>query len=113
MHALKKLVGPESAFGKSTLQALNKASPTSLKVTLEGLKRGRELQDVGECLKMEFRMSQVFMREGSDFYEGIRAVLVDKDHNPKWSPSSLDDISKDEVDSFFKPLGDGELVWSN
>ena len=66
MDALE-ILGPESDFGKIILQEVDKVSPTSLKVTLEGIKRGKELRDICECLKMEFRMSQAFMREGSNF----------------------------------------------
>lgn len=46
----------------------------------------------------------------NDFYEGIRAVLVDKDNSPKWQPSTLDAVSKGKVDSYFETLGDRELV---
>ena len=110
IDALEKL-GADSEFGTTTLETLKKMSPTSLKVTLEGLNRGKKLKDIGECLKMEFRISQAFMKEGSDFYEGVRAILVDKDNKPQWSPSKLEDISKEHVDSFFKSLGDEELIF--
>jgi enoyl-CoA hydratase/carnithine racemase len=106
--ALEKL-GPESKFGIRTLETLRKMSPTSLKVTLEGLKRGKELPNIAQCLQMEFRMSQAFMKEGSDFYEGIRAVLVDKDFDAKWEPSNLEDVSDEFVQSFFENLGEEEL----
>jgi enoyl-CoA hydratase/carnithine racemase len=102
-------MGEDSQFGQSTLNTLKQMSPTSLKVTLEGLKRGAKLSSVGEALQMEYRMSQAFMREGSDFYEGIRAALVDKDGKPQWSPQTLEEVTEDIVDSYFKPLGDNEL----
>ena len=102
-------MGEDSQFGQSTLKTFKQMSPTSLKVTLEGLKRGAKLFSVGEALQMEFRMSQAFMREDSDFYEGIRAALVDKDGKPKWSPLTLEEVTEDIVDSYFEPLGDKEL----
>mmetsp|Transcript_36463 Transcript_36463/g.77738 ORF Transcript_36463/g.77738 Transcript_36463/m.77738 type:complete len:395 (-) Transcript_36463:272-1456(-) len=102
-------MGSGSHFGQSTLKTLKKMSPTSLKVTLEGLKRGSKAQTIGEALQMEYRMSQAFMREGSDFYEGIRAALVDKDGNPKWSPASLEDVTEVLVEGYFEKLGDREL----
>lgn len=99
----------ETDFGKETLATLTKMSPTSLKVTLEGLRRGAELPDIGAVLRMEYRMSQGFMREGSDFYEGIRAVLVEKDHSPKWNPGSLEELTEDTIQTYFGSLGENEL----
>lgn len=90
------------------IEVLNKMSPTSMKITLRQLQEGSKL-NLAECLKMEYRLSQRFM-EGNDFYEGIRAVLVDKDNSPKWSPSSLADVSKEKEDCYFETLGDMELV---
>ena len=98
-------------FGSKTLETLNKMSPTSLKVTFEGMRRGAEMSDLASVLKMEYRMVQGFMRENSDFYEGIRAVLVDKDRNPRWSPSTLEEVSDNVVVSFFQSLGDNELLF--
>jgi len=90
------------------IEVLNKMSPTSMKVTLRQLQEGSKL-NLAECLKMEYRLSQRFMK-GNDFYEGIRAVLVDKDNSPKWNPSSLADVSKEKEDCYFETLGDMELV---
>jgi len=92
----------KSTFASNTLATLRKMSPTSLKVTYEGLHRSKSntlsLKDV---LKMEYRMSQRFMQLKSDFHEGIRAVLVDKDYNPKWDPSTLDLVDDNEIQSYF------------
>ena len=109
IEALESM-GPNSQFGQSTLQTLSKMSPTSLKVTLEGLVRGARAQNIGEALQIEYRMSQAFMREGSDFYEGIRAALVDKDGSPKWS-ASLEEVTQEMVESYFEELGERELTF--
>jgi len=110
IEALESM-GPDSEFGQSTLQTLSKMSPTSLKVTLEGLKRGARAQNIGEALQIEYRMSQAFMREGSDFYEGIRAALIDKDGLSKWSPASLEEVTQEMVESYFEELGERELTF--
>ena len=104
-------------FASATLDTLAKMSPISLKVTLEGLRRGADCSDISQALAMEFRMSQAFMRQNSDFYSGIRAVLVDKDHNPSWLslpfPQRLEDVDDDMVQSYFAPLQgiDDDLEW--
>ncbi|XP_054686638.1 3-hydroxyisobutyryl-CoA hydrolase, mitochondrial isoform X4 [Grus americana] len=89
------------------VKTINKMSPTSLKITLRQLREGASmsLQDV---LTMEYRLSQACMR-GHDFYEGVRAVLIDKDQSPKWKPAALEEVSDEFVDDCFKPLGDNDL----
>jgi enoyl-CoA hydratase/carnithine racemase len=104
----QQLQNDNKTFCKETLQTLNKVSPTSLKVTLEGLKRGALLTTIGEDLHMEYRMASACMRPGSDFFEGVRAVLVDKDHTPQWKPSAIDAVSDEYVESFFAPV---ETEW--
>lgn len=92
---------------KETSDRLLQRSPTSLKVAWEQLRRGVSMS-LADCFIMEYRLSQACMR-GHDLYEGIRAVLVDKDQTPKWSPDSLEKVSTDLVDRHFQPLGDGDL----
>jgi len=99
-----------SDWSKNTLATLSKMSPTSLKVVFKQLHEGRK-KNLADCFKMELRISQAFMAE-NDFFEGVRAVLVDKDKNPKWKPESLDKVSDAFVDKFFLALGDRELVLS-
>ena len=99
-------MGPESKFGTSTLSTLKTLSPMSLKVTLEGLKRGAKARTIAEALQMEYRIVMHMIAQGSDFYEGIRATLVDKDGNPKWSPANLNDVTEEMVNSHFEKLGD-------
>jgi hypothetical protein len=101
----------DTEFAQSTLQTLKQMSPTSLKVTLEGLKRASHYNTIGECLAMEYRIVQAFMKEGSDFYEGIRAALIDKDGQPKWNPESLE-VTGDIVERYFESLEGDELIFS-
>ncbi|KAL8235621.1 hypothetical protein R6Q59_016702 [Mikania micrantha] len=90
-----------------TIQSLKKASPTSLKISLRSIREGR-LQGVGQCLIREYRLVCTVMQGeiSRDFFEGCRALLIDKDKNPKWNPSKLEFISNDMVDRYFAALDD-------
>lgn len=85
-----------------SLQTLRALSPTSLKVTLRQLNLGANLS-LGECLQMEYRLIFHFFQD-SDFYEGVRALLIAKDKHPKWNPPSIEDVPAEQVLSFFEPL---------
>ncbi|PWA40687.1 beta-hydroxyisobutyryl-CoA hydrolase 1 [Artemisia annua] len=90
-----------------TIESLKKASPTSLKISLRSFREGR-LQGVGQCLIREYRMVCTVMQGkfSRDFFEGCRALLLDKDKNPKWEPSKLEFVRDDMVDRYFKALDD-------
>jgi enoyl-CoA hydratase len=77
-------------------------SPTSLKVTLHALREAEKL-DFDECIQMEFRLTSRFI-EGHDFFEGIRAVVIDKDQNPHWKPATLEGVAPANVKKYFAPL---------
>ena len=83
---------------------------TSLKITLRQL-RLAENMSLAEDLIMEYRLSQGCMA-GHDFYEGVRAVLVDKDRNPKWKPDRLEDVNNNIVMSHFESLGNNDLKFN-
>nr|XP_054492202.1 3-hydroxyisobutyryl-CoA hydrolase, mitochondrial isoform X4 [Agelaius phoeniceus] len=89
------------------MKTINKMSPTSLKLTLRQLREGASMS-LQEVLRMEYRLSQACMK-GHDFYEGVRAVLIDKDQSPKWKPAALEEVSDEFVDNCFKPLGNDDL----
>ena len=65
---------------------------------------------VEEALVLEYRLTQ-HMMEHPDFFEGVRAVLVDKDQSPRWNPPSLAEVSEESVASYFVPIGDNELTF--
>jgi enoyl-CoA hydratase len=111
-----------SCFKKSTLQAIMEAllqsadpwcvkiatllshkSPLSLHVTFEQLQRAASM-DLASCLNMDFGLVNHFMH-GHDFYEGVRALLVDKDKSPKWQPPSLADVNLNVVQKYFEWQG--------
>jgi enoyl-CoA hydratase len=99
--------GPDGAWAAETRASLLTKSPTSLKVTLRQLIVGRGY-DLEQALILEYRLTTHFMA-GHDFYEGVRAVVVDKDQNPRWQPATLGEVSDAVVDSYFAPLGEREL----
>ena len=104
--------GGGDPWAAGVLDTLQKMSPTSLKVTLEAMRRVRGgRMGAGAVLQMEYRMVQRCMATDPrhDFYEGIRAALVDKDRQPKWSPPSLEAVTAEDVASHFEALGPGEL----
>ncbi|XP_030309812.1 3-hydroxyisobutyryl-CoA hydrolase, mitochondrial isoform X1 [Calypte anna] len=99
---VKRLKQDGSPFATKQLETLNKMSPTSLKITLRQLREGASMS-LQEVLTMEYGLSQACM-QGHDFYEGVRAVLIDKDHSPRWKPAALEEVSDEFVDNCFKPL---------
>lgn len=108
---LAALEADGSEWAKGQLATLSRLSPSSLKVTLEALRRGAEL-DFDGCLRQELRLSLAFLH-ADDFYEGIRAVLIDKDKSPRWSPASLQDLSPADVASYFREPQGGDLVFAD
>ena len=95
----------DSEFATQTLETLSKMSPTSLKITLEGLNRGSKLNSIEDDLQMEYRMARkCAMKPHSDFFEGVRALLVDKDQNPKWNPTRLEDVTPEIIEEYFEPI---------
>ena len=99
--------GGDAADVADTIEA---KSPTAVKVALESLRRVRNL-NLEEALEQEYRVGLRFLA-GPDFREGIRAQVVDKDRDPHWQPASLAEVGRDDVDSYFAPLGDRELQLS-
>jgi len=117
LEALHKHAG-ESEFAAKLVTTLGKCSPTSMKITLKQLREGAKLE-IGEVLQMEYRMAQACCGNhpdpsevGKDFYEGVRSILIDKDHAPQWSPASLGEVTEAVVDAHFQQLpSDRELTF--
>lgn len=96
---IKALSNQKSDFATETINTLLKMSPSSLKVTLRQMREGKKL-DFKSCFVMEYKLSQGFM-EHPDFFEGVRAQLIDKDRKPKWQPSKLEEVSDELVNNYF------------
>jgi enoyl-CoA hydratase len=101
-------LGLEGGWGRETASILRTRSPTSLKVTFRQIREGAEL-DFESCQLMEFRIMARMMEE-HDFFEGVRAALIDKDQAPRWQPADLNMVSAAEIERYFAPLEDGEFT---
>src|SRR5262245_22128718 len=94
--------GPHADFARNTAATIRAKSPLSLKLALALLRRGRTL-DFDECMRTEYRVVSRIVR-AEDLYEGIRAVIIDKDQAPRWQPAALEAISDAEVERYFALL---------
>lgn len=98
----------DAVWAGKTAATMRTKSPLSLKLALAQVRRGKAW-DFETCMLAEFRIvSRVI--HGSDFYEGVRAVIVDKDNKPRWRPAALAEVSDAEVARYFASLGAEELV---
>lgn len=100
---VESLKACDSEFAKNTYPLLMSKSPTSLEVCFEQLKRS-ESYTMKQCMAMEYRIVHQFMQPNSDFYEGVRALLVEKDKNPQWHPQYLNKIDRSEIEKYFQPI---------
>ena len=99
---LERLKKAGTPFANETLDTLSTMSPTSLKITLEQMRRGADLE-FDDVMVMEFRIVSRVMT-AHDFFEGVRALIIDKDKSPKWAPASVDEITSEDVAAYFEPI---------
>lgn len=95
------LAGSEHPDARAAAEVIAARSPLSVCLTLEALHRARTMGSVDEVLAQDLVLARNVMTRESDFVEGVRAQLVDKDRNPRWRHTSVDEVSPDEVKSFF------------
>ncbi|MCF3936344.1 enoyl-CoA hydratase/isomerase family protein [Acuticoccus sp. M5D2P5] len=105
---LDRLDATEGAFSDGAAKAIRTMSPTSLEVTFREIRRAKG-ESLAACLTMEYRIVCQIL-EGHDLFEGIRAILIDKDRNPHWSPATLEAVEKEAIDQHFKVPHDGDLL---
>ena len=92
-----------SEFAQKQLAALMKLSPLSMAITLAQLKACAN-KSFEDTMTIEYRMSQRCMQEGHDFFEGVRALLIDKDQKPQWNPPTIDGVTAAMVEEHFRPV---------
>jgi enoyl-CoA hydratase len=92
----------DAGFAGAAVSTIRGKSPASLKIALRQLRAGREWSFT-DCMRCEFRIvSRIIF--GHDFYEGVRAVIIDKDNAPRWKPERVAQVSDEDVERHFAPL---------
>jgi enoyl-CoA hydratase len=97
------LKAADTDWSRAQLATLATKSPQTMKVAFRQLKLGAALTRFSDNMAMEYRIgARVVQRH--DFLEGVRAVIVDKDNAPRWSPATLEEVSETLIDGIFAPL---------
>ena len=99
-----------SELARATFRTLNEKSPRGMVVTLKLLRLARASSSLEQCLAREYRAALEVFRS-DDFREGVRAAVIDKDRNPKWSPSRVEDVTPEMTAPYFADIGADELVF--
>ncbi|MEL6735431.1 MAG: enoyl-CoA hydratase/isomerase family protein [Pseudomonadota bacterium] len=102
LNAMEGEAGDKGAWASKTRTTLQQKSPTSLKIAARQIEAGANLSIEG-CMRMEYRILKRIL-PGPDFYEGIRAAIIDKDGQPAWTPDAIDAVSDAVIDGYFAPL---------
>jgi enoyl-CoA hydratase len=96
---LAGLDATDSKWAFETAGIMRTKSPTSLKIALRQIRTGAGLE-FDDCMRMEYRIANGCI-EGHDFYEGVRAVVIDKDQAPKWQPAGLGEVAHEDIEAYF------------
>jgi enoyl-CoA hydratase len=107
VQRLERTQGDERAWAQAVVADLRARAPLSLKVTHRHIRDSRA-RDLRQTLQVDYRLACRFL-EGHDFYEGVRAALIDKDGAPRWQPARIEDVSAAMVEDYFAPMGAAEL----
>ena len=102
VFAALEAAAPSDPFAADLLAGMAKRSPMSMAIAFEQMKRGRAL-DFEAAMILEFRIVSRIVR-GHDFYEGVRALIIDKDNKPVWEPASVAALDPAAVAAHFEPL---------
>jgi enoyl-CoA hydratase len=107
-----RLQRSDAEDARAALDAMRKASPTSLKITLRNLREAATFKRVEECFQQDYRIALACIA-GHDFIEGIRAAIVDKDRKPAWRPDTIEAVTPEIVERHFQSVGKLELKFEN
>ncbi|NIX77640.1 enoyl-CoA hydratase/isomerase family protein [Microvirga terricola] len=107
LKRLDEAAAKGSDFAAKTAATMRTKSPTSMSIAFEQIRRGGAVT-FEEAMKTEFRIVSRIV-DGHDFYEGVRAVIIDKDGQPQWRPVTLEEIDPAAIEGHFASLGANEL----
>ncbi|MFZ5609304.1 MAG: enoyl-CoA hydratase/isomerase family protein [Pseudomonadota bacterium] len=107
VEAIGQALAKGSDWARKTGESMARLSPTSLKLTLRQMRMGATL-DLRATLRMEYRIVS-HIKAGHDFFEGVRALLIDKDKQPRWRPARLEDVDDAMVARYFTEPAWGDL----
>jgi enoyl-CoA hydratase len=96
---LQSLEHSDNSWCLKTAKTIKSRAPVSLKLSLAHIIKAQD-RDFDQTMEHDFAIVQHFLR-GHDFYEGIRAAVIDKDRQPQWQPAQLSDISEQYIEIFF------------
>ncbi len=99
------LRGHDAGPAQDAANLIATRSPIAVSVALEAVRRAAKLQTLEDVLIQDYRVSSASARS-HDLVEGIRAQIIDKDRNPKWSPATLAAVTAADVDAYFAPVDD-------
>ena len=97
---LENLEREDTDWAREQIAMLAHKSPTALKLTFRQLRLGPKIESIADIMRMEYRMAFRTYR-GDDLFEGIRAVVIDKDGAPRWQPDNLDAVRDADLDEYF------------
>ena len=107
---MTRLDASQDPFAVKAAEAIRQKSPASVHIAFEQMQRGAALS-FNDCMKLEYRIL-CRIAEGTDFFEGVRAVVIDKDNKPKWSPANLSEVDSAGIASYFETPPNGDLPLS-
>jgi enoyl-CoA hydratase len=102
---IASLRGRDAGPANDAADLIATRSPIALSVTLAAVRRAAKLETLKDVLIQDYRVSSASLRS-HDLVEGIRAQLIDKDRNPKWSPAGLAAVTAADVEAYFAPVDD-------
>jgi enoyl-CoA hydratase len=106
LERLDRERGDHAEWAQKTIATMRSKSPVSQKIALRQMRLGAQ-SSFEDCMRIEYRIVSRVLA-GHEFFEGVRALIIDKDNQPRWRPDRLEDVSDADVDAYFAPL-DEEL----